>query len=644
MARDAWRMVAIVAGSGSIVASIGCGWLSAAATGTILDRELPVDVRVATWNIHNDSIFADVNPSRAQKFARVVRAVDADVWNFQEIYNHSATQIREMMNSVAPLAGGASWFVYKGGAEHAILSKYPLSLTASNTSPPGYRPVAMALVNLPDATHARDLYLMNAHYKCCSGFDAERQMQSDAFVNWMRDARSPGGSITLPAGTPMVVLGDFNIVESFQPVTTLLTGDIQNETTFGPDSPPDWDGSGMIDAAPTHNAAGVEQYTWRNDLDIYPPSRLDFIVYTDSTMLGPHRFALNTVAMSPADRSAAQLGPFDSILDDAGITYDHLPLVIDFRLSGQRTLKWNGASGQTWHNGSSGTWIDAVTGAATATFAAGDVARFTDAGVGVVQIAASGVWPGAVLISNAAGTYTFVGGAIAGAGRLSKTGEGTLVLAAENTFTGGTEVYAGALHIAHPNAVQAGPLLAARSARVVLTPALPAPVTVRALSILDSATLDLTDNTLRIDYDTTSPIQAVRQLLLSGAIYSSTAQANQRIGYIETAGTALLLRASFAGDANLDGIVNAIDLEALALGWQQTDAFWSAGDFTYDGLVNLRDLFLLAQNWQQSSQSLYERLTALGLPADQLPEPGLFFVGVAASGAILSRPGRRRGR
>ncbi|WP_428940276.1 endonuclease/exonuclease/phosphatase family protein [Fontivita pretiosa] len=642
MARAAWRMVAIVASSGSIVASIGCGWLSAA-TGTVLDRELPGDVRVATWNIHNDSIFADVNPSRAQKFGRVVRAVDADVWNFQEIYNHSATQIREMMNSVAPLPGGASWFVYKGGGEHAIVSKYPLSLTASNTSPPGYRAVAMALVNLPDASFARDLYLMNAHYKCCSGFDAERQMQSDAFVNWMRDARSAGGSITLAAGTPMVVLGDLNIVESFQPVTTLLSGDIQNETTYGPDSPPDWDGSSMIDAAPTHNAAGVEQYTWRNDLDIYPPSRLDFILYTDSTMLGPHRFALNTVAMSSSDRAAANLGPFDSILDDAGATYDHLPLVIDFRLSAQRTLKWNGASGATWHSGGSDTWIDTVTGAATAAFAAGDVVRFSDAGVGVVQIASSGVSPGAVLISNATGTYSFIGGAIGGSGRLSKSGEGTLVLAAGNTFTGGTEIYGGTLHVAHPNAVQGGTLLAARSARVILSPTLPAAVTVRALSIIDSATLDLTDNTLRIDYDGTSPIRSVRQLLLSGALFSSTAQATQRIGYIEAAGTALLVQTAAAGDANLDGLVDAIDLEALSLGWQQTDAFWTAGDFTYDGVVNLRDLYLLAQNWQPSSQLLYERLAALGLPANQLPEPGLFLVGVTAWAAIVLRPGRRRG-
>ena len=59
----------------------------------------------------------------------------------------------------------------------------------------------MCLVDLPDDRFSNDLYVMNNHYKCCGGFDARRQEQSDALVNWQRDARTPGGFITLPAGT-----------------------------------------------------------------------------------------------------------------------------------------------------------------------------------------------------------------------------------------------------------------------------------------------------------------------------------------------------------------------------------------------------------------------------------------------------------
>jgi hypothetical protein len=54
------------------------------------------------------------------------------------------------------------------------------------------------------------------------------------------------------------------------------------------------------------------------------------------------------------------------------------------------------------------------------------------------------------------------------------------------------------------------------------------------------------------------------------------------------------------GDANLDGSVNATDLNTVGLGWQQMVAGWSAGDFTADGSVTAGDLNLLALSWQDS--------------------------------------------
>jgi hypothetical protein len=52
------------------------------------------------------------------------------------------------------------------------------------------------------------------------------------------------------------------------------------------------------------------------------------------------------------------------------------------------------------------------------------------------------------------------------------------------------------------------------------------------------------------------------------------------------------------GDANLDGIVNAADLNALALNWQQNVPLWSGGDFDANGFVEAADLNKLALNWQ----------------------------------------------
>ncbi len=52
------------------------------------------------------------------------------------------------------------------------------------------------------------------------------------------------------------------------------------------------------------------------------------------------------------------------------------------------------------------------------------------------------------------------------------------------------------------------------------------------------------------------------------------------------------------GDANLDGVVNAQDLNQLALNWQSDGIVgWGDGDFNGDGLVNVADLNLIGVKW-----------------------------------------------
>ena len=54
------------------------------------------------------------------------------------------------------------------------------------------------------------------------------------------------------------------------------------------------------------------------------------------------------------------------------------------------------------------------------------------------------------------------------------------------------------------------------------------------------------------------------------------------------------------GDANLNGTVNAQDLNALGVNWQQSVALWSAGDFSANGTVAAEDLNALGIHWQES--------------------------------------------
>lgn len=161
-----------------------------------------------------------------------------------------------------------------------------------------------------------------------------------------------------------------------------------------------------------------------------------------------------------------------------------------------------------------------------------------------------------------------------------------------------------------------------------------------SLSIAVGASLDLANNAMVIDYSGAGGTleSALRQHLAQGRILSSSADATRKLGYADNAmlnlasfagqsvdATSLLIGFTYAGDANLDGVVDITDLGRLASAWQ-TSGSWSGGDFDYSGFVDISDLGLLASNWQQgaaSSDSLEDALRPLGFPMTRVPEPSL---------------------
>ncbi len=94
------------------------------------------------------------------------------------------------------------------------------------------------------------------------------------------------------------------------------------------------------------------------------------------------------------------------------------------------------------------------------------------------------------------------------------------------------------------------------------------------------------------------------------------------------------------GDANLDGSVNAADLNALGQNWLGSPNAWQSGDFTADGTVNVNDLNKLGLNWQQSIPS--------AAPRESVPEPAasiLLLLGIMATPLVnnnLARLHRKR--
>jgi len=147
-------------------------------------------------------------------------------------------------------------------------------------------------------------------------------------------------------------------------------------------------------------------------------------------------------------------------------------------------------------------------------------------------------------------------------------------------------------------------------------------VQVTALTVSPTAAyLDLNNNAMIIDYgNNADPISTIDGLLQTGyasgawngyGIRSTAANTdpngvtaigsadNQDLDDTTFAGVSVaensvLLKYTYYGDANLDGVVNKQDVALLAVGYNFDGTGWDSGDFNYSGSVNKADISLLS--------------------------------------------------
>jgi endonuclease/exonuclease/phosphatase family metal-dependent hydrolase len=284
-----------------------------------LEKALPEDVRFLSYNIERDGVFAG---EKSAAFSRLIKAIEPDIIGFQEIQNHSAAETESLVR--AALGTGGTWFSRRVNPDLVLVSRYPILAQASIPGGNGGDANAAFLLDLTSVWGAHVL-LIDAHPPCCRN-DIQRQLDFDAIMGFVRDSRSGAGPFDLPEDSPIVILGDMNMVGDARQLSTLVNGDIVNTSQWGPPFAPDWDDTALADLSPRHVALPMT-YTWYNDDSAFHPGRLDFMVYSDSVLEPGTGFVLFTPAMSADALAAHGLQP-----GDATLASDHLPVVADFRL------------------------------------------------------------------------------------------------------------------------------------------------------------------------------------------------------------------------------------------------------------------------------------------------------------------------
>lgn len=293
-------------------------------------KDNPDYVRVMSYNVLN--LFPAGTEQEFEAHRRMLLATRPDVISYQEMDPGVAGQLATALSTIF----GETWFTWEGQSDgfnvNIIASRWPMSMQRRDTEPTSsFRGVTMALIDLPNDRYATDLYFMAVHFPCCPEPDRIilRQRHADAVALWMGDARSQGGRITLPWGTPMMVVGDFNITNSRDPGArqTLIEGTISDTATFGPPVKGDWDGTNLGEALPlnpftmsfnTHNSTGTSPGSW-----------LDRFYYTDSRATVAQAFVLNTLTIPSDVLFTAGLQSTDTQIGS-----DHLPVFVDFAMPG----------------------------------------------------------------------------------------------------------------------------------------------------------------------------------------------------------------------------------------------------------------------------------------------------------------------
>ncbi len=279
-------------------------------------------VRIVSANVEWASPLADPAP-----FARILAALDPDIVLLQEwdrvernpdrppIPLESAEAIADWFNTHAP--GERTWQARRSPElGTAIVSRDVLSALGGERIAYRLREDDRTLLErgvryiaAVAQTRAGPVAVASLHLKCCGAWAGSEDLQRQAEGVTINAALR--GALAESPAVMSLVGGDFNLVGSRSPKQMIASG-------------LDFDGSDLA-VAPIVTLGGADATTWRAPRAGFSPSRLDYILYSDSSAEAVNAFALDTAVLDAASLRRHGLQAQDSAFSD------HLPIVIDLR-------------------------------------------------------------------------------------------------------------------------------------------------------------------------------------------------------------------------------------------------------------------------------------------------------------------------
>jgi autotransporter-associated beta strand protein len=195
------------------------------------------------------------------------------------------------------------------------------------------------------------------------------------------------------------------------------------------------------------------------------------------------------------------------------------------------------------------------------------------------------------------------GTSYSGGVQLVKRGTGTLIVSGASSFTGGTRVEAGEVVVRNVAALGSGPVWVSPGAKLTLDVGA-AGLAIAALTLDEGGLIDLGYGRMTIAGGGFT-ISVIRARLIAGrgdgtwtgasgiASRASGSLAGGAVGEVTNGDGSLTVAFTAAGDTNLDGVVDILDVaDILVSGMFDSGlaARWSQGDFNYDGVIDVLDI------------------------------------------------------